>query len=394
MINVHSDPLDIILNNNSAFNPNDARRVLILYEETTFLIGDTCLKFDQFKVCRYFFRHATITLNLKESSSIPMYMALLKNNPYIDEINHSKWEDIRFESYDIIICITAAELALLEYFRKEYTTTLLNGTMTTAVFSMSAVMLNQPGSAAFPVFNSLLNFYAEFNGPVAPELYISEEEKSWANQWLTENGLKEDEQLFIFVDAASRREKLLRTDVYISLLKSLLSMNNARVLVYDERGVGKALFYKELLGDKLTKKILFATQLGLRNDMSLLSADQVKIIIGPCTGLLHCASGIYNYFVRKDDPIKNVPLIITYTGKYERPFENAKMWWGNAPLVNCLLIRDIQGQSVLSVLNELDETTQLYTSDLLTCQHYTAAMINNFILKKTGVSEPLREIFP
>lgn len=382
-----------ILRNNASSDPGKARSVLILYEETATLIGDAVLKFDHFKTCRFFFSQATIAINFVPGKHLGLYQALLQNNPYLDALTYYSWQELSFEEYDVIICIMADEAGLLQHLDERYQLLLESGTMTTAVFSMSAVMLNpqENSHVAFPVYHALLDYSAAFPGPAFPELFIQTEEKIWAGKWLAENGVRPEEHLFIFIDAASKREKLLRTTVYASLLTFLLRINNTRILVYDEKGIGKDLFYQELLGEQLAGKIVFAKQLGLRKDLSLLASPQTRMVFGPCTGLLHCASGIYNNFTRNGMKKEDVPVLITYTGKYARPFENAQLWWGKAPLVNCLQLRSIGGQAVVQTLLEQDELSQATTHDLLHCQDYTAAQLSGFISRKLAEKQLQRK---
>ena len=77
--------LDKILANNEALVKDAVKRVLILYEEKVFFIGDTCLRFDKFKIVRYYFGDVVIHLNLGNNSDyVKYYDAILQNNPHID----------------------------------------------------------------------------------------------------------------------------------------------------------------------------------------------------------------------------------------------------------------------------------------------------------------------
>ena len=115
----------------------------------------------------------------------------------------------------------------------------------------------------------------------------------------------------------------------------------------------------------------------IRKDLCILSSSYIKMIFGPCTGLMHCASGIYNHFVKKGEPVSDVPAMITYTGKWDSQF-----WWGNSPLVDCLVLRNIENKKKLCVLDHLDEDEKYYLDDRLECQEYTAAMLIDFISRR------------
>jgi hypothetical protein len=76
--------------------------------------------------------------------------------------------------------------------------------------------------------------------------------------------------------------------------------------------------------------------------------------------------------------VKDAPLMITYTGKY-RNDENALVWWGNSPLVVCLLLKNICGKPQMCLLNELTEEEKVNSRNVLSCKEYTSYMLISFI---------------
>jgi hypothetical protein len=306
---------------------------------------------------------------------------MLKNNPYVDELSNHEWQDINFHLYDVIICITYKESYLLEILTGKYQT-YPDNVWTTAIFSMSSLVLNLTTTkltTIFPEYKSLMDFVAAY--PHKPQLYISKEEKEWANNTLKGYGLAEDEQLFILLDASSSRYKLLKMDVYFQVLEYMLGMNKTKVLIFDEKGVGKKLLYKEWLREEQAKKMIFTSNLSLRQALCILGSDYTKLIFGPCTGLLHCASGMYNTFIRNGMKTSEVPVMITYTGKYESETDNANVWWGTSPLVHCLILRKTATGKEVKLLSELAEQEKEDSKDILPCHEYTSQLVIDFLNK-------------
>jgi hypothetical protein len=71
-----------------------------------------------------------------------------------------------------------------------------------------------------------------------------------------------------------------------------------KILIFDEKNAGKEALRRNGLNDDALEDFVFVTGQSLRQAICLLSTDCIRLIFGPCTGLLHCASGIYNFFVQ------------------------------------------------------------------------------------------------
>ena len=172
---------------------------------------------------------------------------------------------------------------------------------------------------------------------------------------------------------------MIRLDAYFDILTHLLCESGIRVLIFDERGVGKEAFYREWLGESEIEKMLFFTPSSLRESLCVLSSSQVRLIFGPCTGILHCASGIYNIFVAKGYPVNRLPLMITYTGKYEKEGHTAEAWWGTSPLIHCLVLRRRNSISDMVLLKDMKEDEKADAGVLLPCDQYSSEMIIDFL---------------
>lgn len=370
--------LDKILQNNAALDTASIKQVLILHEEKLVTIGDWCIRFDRLKYLKSFLENARVTINFTAEGINKLSNALLKNNPHLHTVTARKWQEIAFEKYDFIISISYNEPAILAYLHEKYGSLIQSNQFRVCVYTMSQLMLT-PDVAAVPVFpvnQELIGHFEKLKAPA--ELFITKEEQQWANEWLKEKGMKENEQLFIILDSTTRRDKLLKMQVYFEWLMAILKREDVKVLIFDETSKGKKEFYSEFLGEDLMAKFIFSNSLSLREDICLLGSSYTKLVFGPCTGLMHCASSIYNNYVNNGLDRNQVPVMITYTGKYPPMEKHAYLWWSNAPLVHVLVLRNKNYQKTMLLLDDLNEEEKI-TNDGLPCSEYTAPMLIDFV---------------
>jgi hypothetical protein len=375
--------LSRILENNQKVQENAFKKILIIYEEKSFFIGDTCLLFNKLRYVRMFFKNAKVDINFLNKRNMKFYLAILENSPYFDNIVEEEWTDITFENYDIVLCITYCETQLLNFLFNKYRSLIRSQQFHLAVFSLSeSIMALDPAAEyIFPEHTSLIRFTVENSLKMPCELYISDEERNWANEWFESKGMKKGERLFIMMDSASEKRKLLNIDVYFDVLAGLLSQPHTKVLIFDEKNIGKETFYVEWLGKEKVKNIIFSKQLGFRKDLALISSDYTKMVFGPCTGLMHCASSIFNNLLQNGKLTAGAPVIITYTGEYLGEKNNINVWWGNAPLVNCLILKQKNDHKEIVLLKELSAEEQ-QKKDALPCREYTASTLINFLINR------------
>src|SRR5215207_4642298 len=98
---------------NNSCKRNDVKTVIMLYEDPDAYIGDSFIRLLHLKPVRRFYENARISLNYLKKDYRFIYSALLKNNPYLDELLQLQWAEIPFESYDVILCLTFDERELL-----------------------------------------------------------------------------------------------------------------------------------------------------------------------------------------------------------------------------------------------------------------------------------------
>ncbi|AEV98671.1 hypothetical protein A4D02_34765 [Niastella koreensis] len=372
-----------IVEHTQAVDIRNRRNILILYEERSTMLGDSCIKSDKFRHFRSYLNSAAIHLNFTNKQNQKYYEGLLKNNPYLDSVTALQWDDIVFDDFDAVICITYNEDRLLEFLHNKYGDRIANGQMKLPVYSMSGHILRaEEGSSYIFPENTGLSDYMKV--PRLGELYISKEEQQWANSWLEANGMKKHEKLVIMIDSSAVRSKLLNIDVYFDILKYILEMDDIKVLIFDEQNIGKQNFYSEWLSSEAMGKLIFSKGLSLRQDLCLIGSGYTSFMFGPCTGLMHCASSIFNNYVSSGMDAAKIPPLVVYTGWYGKDRYDVHVWWEKTPLVSCLLLKERNNKKGIVVLADLsDEEKKM--KDSLPCKEYTADMLIRFIAGKYTV---------
>ncbi len=366
-----------IIYNNAYLGKEHVKRILILYEERVSHLGDFYINANKLRIINSFFSYANIEVIFKYKEDEKIYNSLLKNIPYLNTYYSLSREQIELKKYQVVFCISRDEEGLLKFLHERYGNEINNDRCRLSVFSISNLFV-RPGENCqfiFPFYRDLGKNEHVLKLP--GEVYLDEEERKWGEDWLLANGLKENEQLYVLLDAASRKDKLLNLAVYFEYVTHLLSRENVRILNFDEKDLGKEEFYREWLPHEQVDKIIFSKGLGLREALCIIGARYTRLVFGPCTGLMHCASGIYNNYVRNGMDVTNVPLLITYTGYYYPEEGNAYSFWGSSPLVNCLLLNNKNGKPELITLSDVSDEEKKKKNSL-PCNEYSADMLIGF----------------
>lgn len=372
--------LDNIYYSNNTLQKDKAKKVLIIYDEKVLFIGDTCIKFGMMGLFKSFFPNALIDINWRNSKFSEVYEALLQGNPFVNRMTNQDSSSIDFSYYDVVLIISFDEEHLLNLLDQNYQLLTNRFPWSTAFFSLSGIGLNlttRKVELCFPEYTELMQFAHQY--PHRPQLFISEAERQWGTEWLEAHGVRRGEKLFIISDSCSSPFKLASTETYCELITFLSEIEDTRILLYDENLIGKDFFYSQRLSSKTLSKMIFAKALGLRRDLRLLASPYTKLVLGPCTGLLHCASGIYNELVKNSIHQDNVPQLITYTGTYEGDWNNAQLWWASSPLVQCLLLKKKVENKEIVLLHELSEKEKISKENLLSSQEYTSGLFINYL---------------
>ncbi|AMP99726.1 hypothetical protein AY601_2848 [Pedobacter cryoconitis] len=375
-----TDTLSKIEANTSLFKKNSLDNILVLFDEEIKLLGDCCVIFDKFRHLKTFFNAQYVDLNFTQWKNRRFVESLLFNNSYVNKIAYDNWEDINFEKYQMIIFVSYEEEKLIHFLHDKYRDQIKYGSWEIAITSVSTIILKplENESYVFPVNRALNDFV---NLRRRTELYLTEREERWANEWLRAKGVEKAEELIIMVDSSAVKSKLLKVETYFEILKGILKRGKTKVLIFDERNTGKEDFYRDWLGKQALEKIIFSKSLTLRQDLSLLGAAQVKMIFGPCSGLMHCASSIYNNYVIRGKKHQNDLRIIVYTGWYGNVSYNLNLWWGESPLVDCLVLKEYGDDRKIFTLIELP-VEERDIVNRLPCSAYTKDILLDYLNNK------------
>lgn len=369
----------LIEENNRHFNKDNVKRIIILYEMDFFFIGDTCRVFSYLRLIHAFFDNkALIDVNINNHHA--RCYPILKDNKHIHQLTNERWVKIDFNNYDLVICLCTGERVLMDMWENRYA----DG-FRPAVFSYS-VFFGYTNEALFPSESSL-NDYLRDEEPLlqpSPELFLSDEERQWGNDWLEKNGVAPHEKVIVFIDEASIAEKVLPFWVKFQLMNYFFGIPDVRILIFDERAANKRDNYKKYLSPANFNKLIIAERLEMRRELTLLAGSRVKMIFGPCTGFMHCSSGIYKTFMNEGMPAEDVPLMLVYGGFEAGPKSgnnNNKWFWWQYSLVDCMAVRKKGTESCIVPIS-IDYPEVEYA-----CTEYTAAMIIDYI--NTRYSEKL-----
>lgn len=363
--------------------PNDTvKQVLILCEERINYLGDFCVRFGRLRYFKSFFNNAAIHLNYSHKEDNRFFDSLLLNNPYLDSISALCWSEIDFEKYDIVFYAAYNEKGFIEFLHEKYDEVINTLQFRVRIFSFSRILLVPKPDLkyvqVFPHYDELANYISQ--AAFTAELFISKEEQQLGDRWLEANGIKKNEKLFVIVDSAKLESKLLQPDVYFEFLTYLTNRENVRLLIFDEQRIGKDKLYYQKIGEKNFDKIIFSMGRPLRDDLCAIASTYTRFVFGPCTGLMHCSSSIYNFYVNNGMEKQHVPLLVTYTGQYPEP-TSAGRWWGQSPLVSCIMLKERANRKEIVELHSLPETEK-EMRDQLPCSAYSADILIDFIERK------------
>lgn len=383
-----------IQDNNQIKDYTNFSKILILEDlRRKFYIGDTYfwLKYLNINV-RNIFPESTIRISCRDKTKANFFNKIF--GPSLDDrlkIEYKLWDEIDFENYDLILYESDLTVRFLSYVEKHYSTKFKNASIF-SYFAMNVAELENYSDWNYK------NIYKKVSAPKNSinnvqdarvsrefELKIQEEERITARTWLEENGLKPGEKLVCLILNTSSPEKSLDSDSQLGLIKHMVADTNVKVLLFDEKGNGLKESLEKKLPKEITERIIIAKKTGIRLDMCLLSDHAILGIIGPCTGMMHLADGIYRYL--KNNKIINkdqVPFMLVYVGnlaKFDMGY-HPRHWWFNS-LVKCAVFVKSNTGFELTKLYKLPNDIAGYnqkshTLDKMSFPHLTKFIVNNY----------------
>ncbi|SHH72044.1 hypothetical protein SAMN04488109_4950 [Chryseolinea serpens] len=375
-IDIEDQFLAKIRENNAGWQSSRVRKLLIIYDPNSFFIGDCLTHLRQVRVLKNYFKNVTIHIQ----SKYPQITEVIRNHPLIDacEIKSAGQSDLA--AYDLVLYGAEDEREILQ--AVQHLDDLEN--LHTCLFAIS----ESTSEVKTRLFDNLPVRLTEADHRAAPqanEIYLSSDELTEAQNNLAARGLRKNENLVVLLDSSTKQVKMLNTLQYFKLIQLLGALRDVRFLVFDKDDVGKEQFYKSFLSDRqLFDKIIFVKKEGLRQSISMLAHPQVKCVFGPCTGLLHCASGVYHGMLESGRiERRHLPILVAYCGRYDQGIiENEFAWWGGT-LVDCIKLTGSDGTDThIDVVTARDADVDLFLRDLRYCSEYTAAQIFAFMLAR------------
>lgn len=325
---------------------NLRRPLLYIYVES-FGIGDCVLYFSRIKAISEFLGNTDFDVAIN-----PQHYELMKYHPLVNRF-FLELDEVEFTNYDLVITFSNCEFYLAHFLHKRYGNAILSGAMKIAVYS-----LFHGEDEQMSIFSNLMELEVfikvtcEEQLALKHELYISEEEHAAADSWFEANGMGQgNEHVVVLLDSTSDRNKLMGIECFEQLLRHFLNWKNCTILIFNPESFDKRDIYQEMLGPELVQRMIFVREKDLRKNFCLLSSKYVKMVIGPCTGLLHCAEGIYNTMEQQGRLPRERPVLVAYIGPPAAGDKSDKWsWWGNTHVHCCYIEKDSEGKKIVKRL--------------------------------------------
>lgn len=347
---VHQDLVDKLMVSNKDEIDTDITNIVLLDDQRRrFYIGDTYFWLLNIrKNLLSIFPNANIHIVCRNQLRFQIISKMLNGSwDHNITFEHKQWKQVDYSSYDLVLCDSDTLHDFLPFVKQHmslFTKKQMYCYINTYIKSIEK----------FTAFNfkNLYDHHETKRNKVKHLLHlrkqsglaITAEEHNWATEWLAGKGFDyQDNKLIVFVFNSSQQSKSLREDVMMHLTGHFASIKSYKVLLFDENREGLGHKCAEKLGEALYRNIIIFEGRGLRQAMALMAHPKVDLIIGPCTGLLHLANGVYNYLLNTGQRLRNhIPSLVVYVGdvkEYSTEY-HPKDWWRNT-LVKCFIFSKV-----------------------------------------------------
>lgn len=385
----HEKAFEALLNQIIAVNQKRKnktyKRILILDDyNRNFYIGDTTIWYRFFKkAIRYCGDYEEVIINCNNPRTYQLLYTLYQNSfGKKVSLSNKTWDQISLNTFDLIILETDLILKFLSYITPFYSSIFKDTSIYTITPLKEELLLdvhnwdfynNHKKVDELEIVNSKFS--------IDKEIFISEKEQEEANSWLEQQGLKEENHLFVVLNDSAKDKKVLLVEEFIAFIKKLIQVKNVKILLFGEKGLEKRRALNESLTIEEMHKVIFSEGLGIRKDMGLLASKFTKAIIGPCTGMLHLANGIFTYlFNHQLIKKESIPFMLVYTGRQEHDIGYLpKSWWNNS-LVECAVIVNDNDQNTLINLEQSPGDTTAFNALAADIQSINAEMLFEFFI--------------
>jgi len=348
----------------------DVRKIIFLDDhKRRFYIGDSYLWLVNIR--RYLFEvypSADVFINCRNENRVYKLNHIFEgswgNNIHI---HHMDWEEIDFTEFDLILYHHDLTIPFLAYVEQNYDTTFREK----RIYSFFNTFFRT--DVEVPVWN-YINLYNSMESPgslinkilnekLYAELSVSDEERKFADSWFEKQGIGGDDKVIVFITNASRQEKMLSPENQVLFIESLVLTYNCYILLFDDQHENLAEYVNQNLSSEISRKVIISDLNGLRKDLSLIASSYTMAVIGPCTGLMHLANGIYNYFLNKKIlRHRQMPALVVYTGNLRGCMDeyHPKNWWTSTLVKAISGIRVSNGDVSIVPINKLPSKIEEY----------------------------------
>lgn len=315
------------------------------------------------------------------------------------------WGEIDPEKYDLVLCNNDVLLKFYWHIN-QYVKTILDKILLYSFTAMDERPIAEQSTMDFysNIFRSNYKYKLEQadvkrKENIFKEIPLLNEEHNWAGDWLLNNGVLESEKLIVLLHGASSTDKVIYDAELLKLIKLMSEISDRiKILLINEKIIADNIWLNGVISSKEYNNVIVAEALELRKVMSLIGNKQVGAVIGPCTGLMHLADGIYSYMLNhKIISESECPLLLTYAGK-QAPERNyhPNNWWKNASLVNCCVCisrKEERQDKILISLDDCPPDFETFNNVSIGAREISCDMLLNFIydkfpnfIKRLGVS--------
>jgi len=352
------------------FDRTEARTVLICLDDSKKnKVGDCIVRFSNIKWLQFYFPNARFFIN----SPSRVFYEVAKHSPAIEKFANCPVERIEFNDYDVVLLLvddrSLYSKCIGEYIARQRDVRF-------AVFALTAPQDNIEIMVPIPTLPELDE---EVPAHVLDEIrkreiFLQEDELMEGARFLDQ--YIGDEKVIIFMTNSSTFLKTLKMSVTIDLIRWFESLPGRRLVIFDPDN-DRELFFRSC-GVEFNNTVVVKGK-SLRETFAIMADKRVELIFGPCTGLLHAGSGIYNNLLKRDIRT-TIPHMLVYTGMYYE-ISDAKEWWEGS-LVKCMVLKkDLYWRKKISLLEEVDTRELIFQENILPTSEYTTSMIVDFFKK-------------
>ena len=353
--------------------PGGVGRAIVIVEFGHTRLGDIVQAITDLRYLREHLRIESLTVNVIDPTEFRLAAELVAADPLIGECLNLPYSRIRYRDYQLVLHYTVFKhCAVKDALRLECAPG-----DDTACYSLPAMRWDlervhgeswQEFAYPFPLLAVPAGVLMDSRGN--HRIYQREDERAWAVGWLEQAGVAREDRLVVLIDEASDTDKLLSRNCTRGVLEHFLRNERVKILLYDLREDGKQEAYREMLGAESFARLVFSTRNGLRRDLALLGAPQVRMILGPDTGIMHCAAGIH---AALPAPAAGwAPLLLVYAGRW-LGFNMWDFWSGSN--AQCLVAYAKDSGPFLRPLRECPRRTEDFVRGLCSVGELTAAAV-------------------